>query len=476
MRRLLLALSLALALSPPVSAQSSLFLSREAEARIGAEEHPKVLAQFGGALTGPQADYLRELGARLARLSDRPDGPWTFTLLNSDVINAFALPGGYVYITRGIMALAADEAELAGIVGHEMGHVVARHAAQRFDRQLGAQLGSVAAEILGQVFLGVRGGGQIAGLAGQAYVAGFSREQELEADTYGIRYLRAAGYDTGAMGSFLARMGEWDRLEAAIAGRRPGDDQFSWFSTHPRTPDRVQAAVRQAGGPQEGQRGQDSHIRRIDGMVWGDDVEEGVIRGRVFLHPALRFRFEVPEGFRLVNGTQAVTATHSAGGQIIFDAGQIRGDAPPEQYLARGWATNARLTGLRTLEVGGLPAAAARTRLNTRQGPMDLLLVAVRHAPGRYWRFQFASTPQRTAAFLPGFQATLGSFRVLSAAEAAAIRPLRVRAHQVRRGETVASLARSMPVARAEERFRVMNGLGPEEQVQAGRWVKLIAE
>jgi predicted Zn-dependent protease len=238
----------------------------------------------------------------------------------------------------------------------------------------------------------------------------------------------------------------------------------------------VQAAVAAAGGSQAGERAREAHIRRIDGMVWGDDVEEGVIRGRAFIHPVLRFRFEVPEGFRLVNGTQAVTATHASGGQIIFDAGRIRGDAPPEQYLARGWATNARLTGLQTLEVGGMPAAAARTRLNTRQGPMDLLLVAVRHAPGRYWRFQFASTPQRTAAFSPGFRDTLGSFRVLSAAEAAAIRPLRVRAHQVRRGETVASLARSMPVAQAEQRFRVMNALGPDEPVQAGQWVKLIAE
>ncbi|WP_439576714.1 M48 family metalloprotease [Elioraea sp.] len=476
MRRLFAAVLLILALAQPATAQSSLFLSREAEARIGAEEHPKVLAQFGGALAGPQADYLRELGSRLAAHSERPDGPWTFTLLNTDVINAFALPGGYVYITRGIMALAADEAELAGIVGHEMGHVVARHSAQRFDRQLGAQIGSVAAEILGQVFLGVRGGGQIAGLAGQAYIAGFSREQELEADTYGVRYLRAAGYDTAAMGSFLARMGEWDRLEAAIAGRRAGDDQFSWFSTHPRTPERVQAAVAAAGGSQAGDRAREAHIRRIDGMVWGDDTDEGVIRGRTFLHPVLRFRFDVPEGFRLVNGTRAVTATHSGGGQIIFDAGQIRGDAPPDQYLTRGWATNARLTGLETLDVGGMPAAVARTRLSTRQGPMDLLLVAVRHAPGRYWRFQLASAPQRTASFLPGFRATLGSFRVLSAAEAGAIRPLRVRAHRVRPGETVARLARAMPVERAEERFRVMNALGPDEPVQAGQWVKLIAE
>lgn len=476
MRRLLLALALVLGLAPPAAAQSSLFMSREAEARIGAEEHPKVLAQFGGEATGPQADYLRELGARLAAHSGSPDGPWTFTLLNSDVINAFAVPGGYVYITRGLMALAADEAELAGVVGHEMGHVVERHSAQRFDRQVGAQIGSVAAEILGQVFLGVRGGGQIAGLAGHAYVAGFSRDQEFEADTFGVRTLREAGYDTAAMGSFLARMGAWDRLEAAISGRPAGDDQYAWFATHPRTPDRVEAAIEQAGGAQGGRRGREEHVRRVDGLLWGDDTDEGVIRGRAFLHPVLMIRFEVPDGFRLVNGARAVTATHRDGAQIIFDAGRIRGDAPPEQYLARGWAPNARLSGMETLEVGGMKAAAARTRLDTRQGPMDLLLVTIRHAPGHYWRFQFASAPRATAAFQRGFRATLGSFRRLTRQEVEAIRPLRIRAHQVKPGETVAALARRMPVERAEERLRVMNGLGPDQQVEPGQWVKLIAE
>lgn len=476
MRRLLLALSLVLAFVQPVAAQSSLFMSREAEARIGAEEHPKVLAQFGGAVSGPHADYLRELGARLAAHSERPDGPWTFTLLDSDVINAFALPGGYVYITRGIMALAADEAELAGVLGHEMGHVVARHAAQRYDRQVGAEIGSVAAEILGQVFLGVRGGGQIAGLAGQAYVAGFSRDQELEADTYGVRMLRASGYDTAAMASFLARMGAWDRLEAEIAGRPSGDDGHSWFATHPRTPDRVEAAIEQAGGRQEGRRGRVDHVRRIDGLAWGEDPAEGVIRGRAFLHPVLMIRFEVPEGFRLANGARAVTATHRDGGRIIFDAGQQRGDAPPGQYLARGWAAGARLSAIETLEIGGMPAAAARTRLDTRQGLSDLLLVAIRHAPGRYWRFRLIAAPRRTEAFLPGFRDTLGSLRRLTQAEAAAIQPLRVKAHQVKPGETATGLAQRMPVERAALRFQLMNGLGPDATLEQGQWVTLIAE
>lgn len=480
MRRLaqaLPAVTLALMLaSAPAPAPGQIFLSPEAEARLGAEEHPKILAQFGGALEGPHAAYLRELGQRLAALSDRPQGPWTFTLLNSDVINAFALPGGYVYITRGIMALAADEAELAGVIGHEIGHVVARHAAQRFDRQVGAQIGGVAAEILGQVFLGVRGGGQIAGLAGQAWIASFSREQELEADTFGVRLLRAGGYGTEAMASFLDRMAAWDRLEAGLAGRRPGEDAFSWFSTHPRTTDRVRAAIAQAGGDSPGRDGRAAHIRRVDGLIWGDDVAEGVVRGRAFLHPALMIRFEAPEGFRLLNGARAVTATHRDGAQIVFDAARVRGDAAPEQYLARVWAPNVRLSGLATVEIGGWPAAVARTRVNTRQGPLDLVLVAIRFAPGRYWRFQFAAPPARAAEFEPGFRATLASFRRLAPQESAAIRPLRIRAHQVKPGETVAGLARTLPVEAAEQRFRLINGLAADETLRPGQWVKLIGE
>lgn len=471
----LLAIPLALMLaSAPAPAQ--IFLSPEAEARIGAEEHPKIIAQFGGAMEGTHAEYLRELGQRLAALSDRPQGPWTFTLLNSDVINAFALPGGYVYITRGIMALAADEAELAGVIGHEIGHVVARHAAQRYDRQVGAQIGGIAAEILGQVFLGVRGGGQIAGLAGQAWIASFSREQELEADTFGVRLLRAGGYETEAMASFLDRMAAWDRLEARLAGRRPGEDAFSWFSTHPRTTERVRAAIAQAGGDSHGRDGREEHIRRIDGLIWGDDVAEGVVRGRSFLHPVLMIGFEAPEGFRLINGARSVTATHRDGAQIVFDAARVRGDAAPEQYLARVWAPNVRLFGLATLEIGGWPAAMGRARVNTRQGPLDLTLVAVRFAPGRYWRFQLAVPPARAAEFEPGFRGMLASFRRLAPHEAASIRPLRIRAHRVRPGETVAALARSMPVEAAEQRFRLMNGLGPDEAVRPGQWVKLIAE
>lgn len=472
-RRPFLVAGPALLLARPAAAQ--IFLSPEAEARLGAQEHPKILAQFGGAMQGPQAEYVRDLGGRLAQLSDRPDQRWTFTLLNTSVMNAFALPGGYIYVTRALLSLCADEAELAAVIGHEIGHVIHRHAAQRYDRQVGAQIGGVAAEILGQVFLGVRGAGQIAGLAGQFWLASYSREQEFEADTYGVRLLRAGGYTTEAMASFLDRMNAWDRLDAAATGRRPGEDQFSWLSTHPRTTERVRAAIAQAGGDARGRMARDEHVRRLDGLVWGDDVEEGVVRGRTFLHPRLAIRLDFPEGFRVVNGKNAVSATHREGAQIVFDAARIRGDVPPDQYLTRVWAQTVRLGGVSSLEVGGWPAAAARGRVSTRQGTIDLVLVAARFAPGRYWRFQLAARADRLEAFEAGFSAMLASFRRLSREEAAAIRPLRLRAHQVRAGETVASLARALPLPQANERLRVMNGLGADEEVRPGLWVKLIA-
>ncbi|MDW8443337.1 MAG: M48 family metalloprotease [Acetobacteraceae bacterium] len=150
---------------------------------------------------------------------------WTFTLLNTTVINAFAVPGGYIYVTRALMSLCADEAELAAVIGHEIGHVIHRHAAQRYDRQVGAQIGGVAAEILGQVFLGVRGAGQIASLAGQFWLAAYSREQEFEADTYGVRLLRAGGLHHGSDGLVPRpdeRLGPARRRgDGAAAGRGP---------------------------------------------------------------------------------------------------------------------------------------------------------------------------------------------------------------------------------------------------------------
>ncbi len=220
-RRLGMALLTLLALAGctvnPATGESSFtaFMSPAEEQRAGAEEHPKILKEFGGAY-GDRAigAYIDSIGQALARMSDLPNQRFTFTVLDNDVVNAFALPGGYVYVTRGLLALAGSEAELAGVIAHEIGHVTARHAAQRYSQSIVAGLG---AALLGAV--AGRGAADIAQLGSALYLSAYSREQEFEADILGVRYLARAGYDTGAMAGFLGKLQAHSALQARITGR-----------------------------------------------------------------------------------------------------------------------------------------------------------------------------------------------------------------------------------------------------------------
>ena len=235
----------------------------------------------------------------LTRVSETPDFPYTITTLNDDAVNAFALPGGYLYVTRGLLALADNEAEMAGVLAHEIGHSVARHTAERYSKAEAANLGLNILGAIGGALGAPPGIGNIASFGTQAYLQAFSREQELEADMLGVHYLARAGYDPAAMTSFLHKLQANDRLEAALTREKGKEKSFNIMSTHPRTADRVAQAVRLAriapGGALRVER--DAYLERIDGMVFGDDVAQGVRRGREFAHPELRFRFEVPPGF-----------------------------------------------------------------------------------------------------------------------------------------------------------------------------------
>ncbi|MDP6883806.1 MAG: M48 family metalloprotease, partial [Rhodospirillales bacterium] len=243
-------LSLAGCSTNPATGEQSFtaFMSRADEMRVGAEEHPKILKQFNGAYReGQVAAYAHRVGAALAGVSEITDMPFTFTVLNTDKVNAFALPGGYVYITRGLLALAGDEAEMAGVLAHEIGHVTARHTAQRYSKSIAANLGLTVLGVLGSAAGAPPGLGDIASFGAQAYLQGFSREQEMEADMLGARYLARAGYDVGAMSGFLAKLQRHDRLEAALKEIPDPAARFNIMSTHPRTAERIAQAIGLAG-------------------------------------------------------------------------------------------------------------------------------------------------------------------------------------------------------------------------------------
>jgi predicted Zn-dependent protease len=493
-KRFLIALLLAPALAlpaacarvvNPATGQSEFTaMTPEQEVQTGKQQHPQVLLQFGGAYQDPKLQaYVTRVGRQLVAVSELPELNFTFTVLDSDVINAFALPGGYVYITRGLLALADDEAEVAGVMAHEIGHVTARHSAQRYSRGVLAQGGAA----IGTILAGVLGGGaaaqlaqQAAGVGAEAYLAGYSRDQEFQADELGVRYLARGGYDPTAMSSFLAKLERNDQLMRRIAGRDGADPATSWFATHPRTPDRVLRAAEQASATMtgEGRIGRDDYLAGIDGMIYGEDPRNGVLRGRTFVHPDLRFAFDVPPGYRVVN-TPAAVIGRAQNSLLKFDAARVAPGRDVDVYLAQDWAQElgaGRLGNVARSQVNGMPAASAVAAGTLDDGrPVTVVLAALRADDERVYRFTFVSLGQMSPAQAGAYRATIESFRRLSAEEAAAIQARRLQVVTVAPGQGAADFARRMAVdALPQEQFELLNGLEPGAPLAPGQKVKLV--
>ena len=457
------------------------FMSEAREAEIGADEHPKILERFGGVYDDPElGGYLAEIGGRLAAHTEKPDLLFTFTLLNSPVINAFALPGGYVYITRGLAALAQSEAELASVLAHEIGHVMARHTAQRYSRALATTLGS---SMLSAV-IGNNIASQFINLGSALYLQGYSRGQEFEADTLGVRYLRRTGYDPFAGVDFLRSLAASSDLAKRLDPDR--EKESGWdrlLTTHPRTADRVVRAIETASGGEavagEAPRLRQRYLDNLDGILYGDDPEQGLVQGRDFFHPDLRFTFTAPPGFRLYNTPQAVLAKGPGGARVIFDSDS----KPPKEpfamtaYIADHWAKGARLSGLEVIQINGMEAATAETQMQGGGRAYDARLIAVRFGEGQFYRFVMATPKEETANLNQELRRMTYSFRRLTESEAAGLKPYRLRVVTPGHGSTVSGLAANLPFEDfREERFRVLNALGPDEALEPGRRVKIIAE
>mgnify|MGYP006425527975 CR=1 FL=1 len=447
-------------------------MTMEKEREIGAEQHPKLVKAFGGEYEDPQMrGYVDELGETLAAQSELPNLDWTFTLLDTPVVNAFALPGGYVYVTRGLVSLANNEAELAGVIGHEIGHVTARHSAERYGGSILANVAGLASAI----FLGGEAARATSSL-GQVALASYSRSQEFQADSLGVRYLARTDYEAEAMATFLDSLQANTELQATLRGNPDAADQFNIMQTHPRTPERVRAAIDDAAQTLDGTiTAREPFLDQIAGLRYGYSPEEGFVRGRRFLHPTLRFAFEVPEGFTLFNAATQVTAFGPEGAVIVFDRAQKPGSADPLTYLQRDWAANARLQEVERVSVNGLEAATGRTQGRIRQGRRDFRLVAIRYDDDTIYRFMFVTKPGSTARFNVPFRETTHSFRALDESEAQALKPLTLRIHTVQQGESVDSLARQMPFDDHQVlRFRTLNGLKEGDSLTPGQTVKLV--
>lgn len=474
-----------LAVAAPAPAQAQIFMSPEEARELGQKEHPKVIQEFGGVYEDPNIGaYVASIAGRLAGVSGQPATSFTFTVLNSPVVNAFALPGGFVYITRGTLALANNEAEAAGVLGHEIGHVIARHSEQRYDRSLITQGAVGLGSILGSIFLGQGAGqaiGQIGSLGGGAYLAGFSRENEFESDLIGVRLLAEVGYAPDAQAAFLQSLSDYSDLATKMSGQSGKDRTADMFSTHPRGPDRVRAAIEEARAyPQDPIYRRDEYLDRIDGMLYGDDPKEGVVRGHTFTHPDLRLSFSVPEDWRISNTPSAVIASHQSG-QLQFDMERDKKKVQsvggqPLQYLTRVWLPNLRFQNAEAIKVNGMPAATASARVQTKSGGnVDARFVAVQFPNGEMVRFSIIAPAGGLARIEQQMIGSVNTLKYLSEQEAAALKPLRLKVVPVKPGDTSESVAAKLPfVGNKLEQFRVLNGLREGEEIKPGQRIKIV--
>jgi predicted Zn-dependent protease len=448
------------------------------EAQMGAQYHPQFLAEFGGAMSGPQAAYVEQVGKNIAVQSGLGNARASFTvsLLNSPVHNAFAVPGGYIYTTRQLVTLMNSEAELAAVLGHEVGHVAARHSQRREKAAQTNSILGVLGAIGSSILLGDSGLGNTLSrtfLEGsQLLTLQFSRKQELEADDLGIQYLARAGYDRRAMGTVLASLAAQNTLDAQLAGRSASVPE--WASTHPDPASRVQGALSKAGSAGGGVTNRDTFLTRIDGLLYGDDPAQGMIEGSQFIHPELRLSFTAPQGFYMVNGTRAV-AINGQGGQAQMTLAPYNGNL--DSYVRGAFTAlggkngNLAPSQMERTTVNGLPAIYGTARVNSGNSQVDVVVFAYEFARDRAYHFTAIAPAGRAGTFNPMFQ----SMRRITAAEAGTVVPKKLQVVTVARGDTVASLARRMAYPSAqEERFRVLNALGSRDQLVPGQLVKIV--
>jgi predicted Zn-dependent protease len=469
----------ACATNPVTGRQEIVLMSPEREASLGKQAAAQVAAEMGLVEDAALLAAVRQVGARVAAHSPRKDVPFTFAIANMAETNAFALPGGYLYVSRGLLALARSEDELANVLAHEVGHVAARHAAQRETRAVGVGLLAV----LGTVAAGALGGDAAAGavsqlgqVAGAGLIASYGRDQERQADEVGQRMAKAAGYDPSGMATFL---GALDREVTLRTGktRRP-----SFLDSHPAAPERVERAMARA--QTLGTRGglapvaeRNAFVARLEGLLVDEDPAEGVVRDAVFLHPDLDFRLVFPSGWAVQNGRQAVAAGEPEGAALVALVGQQQGSDPraaADKFLAAN-AQSVAVEERGAFEGAGAPAYRVRARVALQQGTAGAELFWLAHR-GTVYRLQGLAAEARFGDFVPAFTRTAKSFRALTTEERGGIRERRLHVARAAGGETLAALAERAGNVWKLEQVALANGLDAEAKLAAGQRIKVAVE
>jgi len=451
----------------PVTGRRELALVSEAqEIEMGRQGSADVIAGFGLHPDAGLQSYVNGIGQAVAARTERPELAWEFHVIDDAAVNAFALPGGYIFVTRGLLTHMVNEAELASVLGHEAGHVAARHSVQQISRQqiasLGLGLGSVLSPVVAQY-------GQVVGAGLGLLFLKYSRDDERQADELGFRYALATGYDTREMIHTFEMLQEDAKLSGV--GRLP-----EWQSTHPDPGNRigdVRAMV--ASSPENFSSmkiGGDEFLRRIDGMVYGADPRLGYFEGPLFIHPDLKFVLAFPDGWQTLNANDAVTGISAAQDALI----QLRGAQGSAAEAARGFFGQEGLQAGPQSQVtihGNRAYTGEFTAQSNEGGAVHGLATFIEYG-GSTWGIVAYTMEERFASYRPVFQRSAGSFDRLTDPVALAVQPLRLRIEKAPRAMTLQQFNAQLPSSISLGELAMINGLDEGAQLRAGQPVKRV--
>jgi predicted Zn-dependent protease len=438
---------------------------------LSSAEHKKMIAAFGGEYRYPSAEhFLNDVLVKLAKTESDSSEPYKVTILNSPVINAFALPPDKIYVTRGLLTLANDASEVAAVMAHEIGHITAHHAMLRAEQERRAALISQAASVIQS-----REKGEEVAAVERRTIASFSRQQEFDADEIGIKSMAKAGYDPYAAARFLNTMERARQLHAAEFGQA-ASAQPDLLATHPSTPDRIAHAIsiaHQFGAQGVGTTDRTAYLASLDGIMYGDDPSGGAIRGRTFIHPRLGFLFVAPQGFVLENSAQAVLGVKPGGLEAMrLDSVRLADATSLESYIGSGWIDGLLRSSIQSIEVNGMPALTAVARA----GEWNFRIALIRFDATQVYRLIFA-IHTLSADAEQQFRAAIDSFRHTTDDEAARVRPLHIVIVTARDGDLAETLATKMEVLnRPLENFELLNNLRGTGPLRVGEHYKIVTE
>jgi predicted Zn-dependent protease len=452
----------------PVTGKNEISLVSESqEIQMGQEYAQQIVRSMGVYDDKKVQDYVSRLGTGMASKSERPKLPWAFYVMDDPTVNAFALPGGSIFITRGILTHMNNEAELVGVLGHEIGHVTARHSVQQMTRQQIAQIGLGVGSIISSDIA------QYAGLASQGLGVLFlkyGRDAESQSDQLGFKYMVRDGYDPRGMASMFTTLQRVSRLEGA-------GDIPEWASTHPDPGNRVEATLKRLDTlsvPLSKLRdGREAYMPVIAGMTYGEDPRQGYIDGNTFYHPGLKFKLELPSGWQSQNTPEALAAVSPEQDAMLQLTAPGKGtpDEAVKQFVGQEGVKTGQVS---SDPVNGLPAASTQFEAQTEQGAVQGVVAFIKYGDLTY-RLLGYTPAGKLQAYDKTFRSSIGSFSELKDPARLNVEPYKVELVKVDREMTVTEFNRQHPSTIPVERVAVVNGLDtPEDRIPAGTTLKRI--